>query len=95
MLDIRTALIKSTETCLPGESADFTRRALLMFKLNGAQSLSESIRQASQARLLQGLTFLFPERTKGHGLCRGLRLYRLPFSSCLSQSFDSVDVLEV
>jgi hypothetical protein len=35
MLDIRKALIKSTETCLPEESADFTRRALLMFKFNG------------------------------------------------------------
>jgi hypothetical protein len=35
MLDICTALIRSTETCLPEESADFTRRPLLMFKFDG------------------------------------------------------------
>jgi hypothetical protein len=34
MLDIRTALIKSTETCLPEEKADFKRRVLLKFKFN-------------------------------------------------------------
>jgi hypothetical protein len=35
MLDIRAALTKWTETCLPEESTDFTHRALLMFKFNG------------------------------------------------------------
>jgi hypothetical protein len=37
MLDIRTDLIKSTETCLPEVSEDFTQRALLMFKFNGGE----------------------------------------------------------
>jgi hypothetical protein len=37
MLDIRTALIKSTETSLPEVSADLTQRALLMFKFNGGE----------------------------------------------------------
>jgi hypothetical protein len=35
MLDIRAALNKWTETCLPEKSTDFTQRALLMFKFNG------------------------------------------------------------
>jgi hypothetical protein len=37
MLDIPTALIQSTETCLPEVSADFTQRALLMFRFNGGE----------------------------------------------------------
>jgi hypothetical protein len=37
MLDIRTDLIKSTETCLPEVSENFTQRALLMFKFNGGE----------------------------------------------------------
>jgi hypothetical protein len=37
MLDIPTALIKSTEVCLPEVSADFTQRAFLMFKFNGGE----------------------------------------------------------
>jgi hypothetical protein len=37
MLDIRAALIKPTKTCLPEVSADFTQRALLMFKFNGGE----------------------------------------------------------
>jgi hypothetical protein len=37
MLDIRTELIKSTETCLPEVSENFTQRAPLMFKFNGGE----------------------------------------------------------
>jgi hypothetical protein len=36
-LDIGTALIKPTETCLLEVSADFTQRHLLMFKFSGGE----------------------------------------------------------